>query len=113
MLHVTLRAATPGAALAVTFEQAAARLAALPRMYFEPDGSFLWVSAPGEPAWQLEGQLQDRGDQLDHVEIKGMCSRARFDDFLAALGWPQNALAFHLVVEGIELHEFEFRERLL
>jgi hypothetical protein len=32
----------------VSFEQAAAALSALPRMYCEPDGSFVWVSAADE-----------------------------------------------------------------
>src|SRR4051812_40193066 len=42
--------------LAVTFEQVAAALEVLPRMFFEPDGSFVWVSPDGEPHWQLDGQ---------------------------------------------------------
>lgn len=110
MFHATLRAAG-GAALPVSFEAAAAALEALPRLYFEPDGSFVWVAA-SERAWQLEGQLQDRGPQLDHVEIKGTCTPDGFAQFLAAFGWPGVALELHLVSEGRTLSAAEFMAQL-
>jgi hypothetical protein len=85
--------------LAVSFEEAAERLSALPRMFFEPDGSFVWVSET-DPPWQLDGQLQDRGPALDYVEIKGNCAAASWEAFLGALGWPQHALVFQIVRAG-------------
>lgn len=98
--------------LSVTFEQVAERLSALPRMFFEPDGSFVWVSnAP--PSWQLDGQLQDRGPALDYVELKGVCPAADWERLLATLGWPEQKLLFQLVREGIFLDEPALRQLLL
>jgi hypothetical protein len=91
--------------LAVTFEAAAAALEALPRLYFEPDGSFLWVSSEGPMPWQLEGQLQDRGAQLDHVEIKGTCDAAAFAALQQALGGDSHPLVFQLVQAAVVIDE--------
>src|SRR5688500_14704882 len=48
----------------ITFDESLAALARLPRMFIEPDGSFVWVSAAGEKQWQVDGVLHDRGPQL-------------------------------------------------
>lgn len=98
--------ATPFAA---SFEEAGERLQALPRMYFEPDGSFVWVSNAGGPAWQVDGVLYDRGGRLQHVDLKGTCPAAEFDGLLAALGWPATPVMFQLVREAVFLDEAEFR----
>jgi hypothetical protein len=92
-----------------TFEEAASRLAVLERMYIEPDGSFVWVSSPGEPAWQIDGNLYDRAGQLQFVNIKGSCMPARFDELLAAFGWPMQLIIFELVSHGVVVDEQEFR----
>jgi hypothetical protein len=97
------------AGLSITFDQAAAALAQLPRMFIEPDGSFVWVAREGEPPWQVDGVLYDRGQRLAYAELKGSCPPGRFDEMLAALGWPQTALAFALVQHGIVLDEEDFR----
>jgi len=97
------------AGLPITFEQAAGALGQLPRMFIEPDGSFVWVSPEGEPAWQVDGVLYDRGQRLAYAELKGCCRAASLDELLAALGWPQTALAFALVPHGVVLGEEDFR----
>ena len=61
-----------------TFEAAAAALARLDRMFFEPDGAFVWV-AEGEPRWQVDGVLYDRDGRLLYVELKGRCPEDKFD----------------------------------
>ena len=51
-------------ALGRSFEEAAADLARLERMFIEPDGSFVWVSRQGEAAWQIDGNLLDHQERL-------------------------------------------------
>src|SRR5687767_6803554 len=63
--------ASLGEPFGASFEDAASRLSGLPRMFFEPDGSFVWVST--DPAWQVEGYLFDRDRRLQYVELKGSC----------------------------------------
>ncbi len=93
----------------VSFEEAGESLAALPRMFFEPDGSFVWVSAAGEDRWQIDGNLYDRNERLLYVDVKGNCPCEQFDQLLAAFGWPQVPLMFQLVREAVLLDETEFR----
>jgi hypothetical protein len=98
--------------LAVTFDAALVALQALPRMFIEPDGSFVWTGINEEgQAWQLDGNLIDRGDALAYVELTGSCPEPQFDSLLAALGWPQQRLAFQLPRRGTVLEEAEFRRR--
>jgi hypothetical protein len=100
----------PQAGLSVSFDDASRRLARLPRMYLEPDGSFVWTgTAESGTAWQLDGNLIDRGLQLDYVELKGTCPPAQFDEMLTALGWPAAPLLFQLPQRGVFLEEAQFR----
>src|ERR1700690_2447451 len=67
------------AQLPVTFEQTGEALSKLERLYFEPDGSFVWVSGKEEPKWQVDGNLFDRDGRLLFVDLKGSCPNDRFD----------------------------------
>jgi hypothetical protein len=95
--------------LACSFETARGKLGELPRLFSEADGSFVWASPQGEPAWQLDGNLYDRNERLLFVDLKGTCPPAEFDRFLRALGWPETALVFQLTREAVFLDEAEFR----
>ena len=98
------------AALAVSFEQAVAALEKLPRMYIEPDGSFVWAQKAADGAeWQVDGNLLDAGASLSHVEISGRCPSESLDELLAALGWPDSALLFQLPRRGDFFDEAAFR----
>lgn len=99
-------------ALTVTFELASAQLALLPRLFIEPDGSFVWRGSDtkGEE-WQVDGNLIDRGDVLAYIELNGYCPPDRFNELLQAVGWPQQALAFQLPRRGVVLDEAEFRRQ--
>lgn len=92
-----------------SFEVARERLEQLGRMFCEPDGSFVWVSPQGEPAWQVDGNLYDRQGRLLFVDLKGTCPSEPFDCFLRALGWPATKLMFQLTREAVFLDETEFR----
>jgi len=97
------------ASLPVSFEQAGESLGKLERLYFEPDGSLVWVSSQGEPAWQVDGNLFDRAGRLLFVDLKGTCPGKQFDRLLSAFGWPATAVMFQLVREAVFLGEAEFR----
>ncbi len=92
-----------------SFEAAIERLGLLPRMFCEPDGSFVWVSSHGEPAWQVDGNLYDRNDRLLFVDLKGTCPAEQFERLLSALGWPETKVMFQLTREALFLDEAEFR----
>jgi hypothetical protein len=99
---------------ALTFEEAVAALERLDRMFIEPDGSFVWVSAstaaPGEAhAWQLDGNLFDRNGRLLLVDLKGSCPAAELDRLLTAFGWPGTPVLFELTREAVFLGESDFR----
>lgn len=93
----------------VSFEQAAERLHQLPRMFVEPDGSFVWVSATPQQPWQVDGSLFDCAARLLYVELKGACPPTAFDRLLAAFGWPETGLIFQLVRQAVFLDETWFR----
>src|SRR5262245_46723871 len=98
------------APLPVTFDHALAELSQLPRLFIEPDGSFVWRGThAGGGDWQVDGNLIDRGDVLGHVELKGSCPVDQFDQLLVALGWPEQALVLQLPRRGVILEEAEFR----
>ena len=106
---LTVTSAALATAFPVSFEQAGAALEKLDRLHFEPDGSFVWVSAGGQPTWQVDGNLFDRSGRLLFVDLKGTCPGAQFDQLLAAFGWPATAVMFQLLREAVFLDEAEFR----
>ena len=98
--------------MSVSFEEAAESLARLPRMFVEPDGSFVWVGESAEPKWQIDGCLYDRAGSLLYVELKGSCPPAEFDLLLRAFGWPASSLIVQLVRQAVFVEEQAFRRLL-
>ena len=98
------------AEFSISFEEVAQRLEALPRMFFELDGSFVWVVEKGDSRFQLDGSLYDDGERLLTVDLKGTCDQEMLDHFLKCLGWPKQSLVFQLVQRGIYLDEECFRK---
>lgn len=97
----------------VTFETAVAELAKLPRMYVEPDGSFVWTSPPEVyPPWQVDGTLVDGGATLFYCELKGYCPSEPLDQLLACLSDETSKLVFEEVERGVVIAEEEFRRSL-
>jgi hypothetical protein len=112
--HASIHGGVPTAPapLSVTFEQALAALERLDRLFIEPDGSFVWRGRLTDGgAWQVDGNLLDRGDCLAYAELKGGCPTEQLDMLLAALGWPGATLIFQLPLRGEYLDEVEFRRR--
>jgi hypothetical protein len=87
--------------LPVTFEEAEASLGRLPRLYFEPDGSFGWFAPPDAPRWEIGGMLYDRGDRLMYAELNGACPAAEFRQMLAALGQQRAPLVIQVVEQAV------------
>ncbi len=102
----------PNDCLPVSFDTALEQLAQLPRMFIEPDGSWVWVSAAGPTDWQLDGQMHDGPNGLISVEIKGRAPQTQWETLLACFGWPEVPLLFQLVQQGLYLEEAAFREYL-
>ncbi len=94
----------------LSFEDAAAALDSLPRMFIEPDGSFVWVSAQADPRWQIDGVLYDRDERLLFVDLKGSCTPEELNRLLSCFGWPATQVIFQLTREAVFLDEATFRE---
>lgn len=94
----------------VTFDDAGDRLSALPRMFFEPDGSFVWRGERDGRTWQVDGNLYDGGGRLQYVDLKGECPSDEFDRILTALGWPATTIVIQLTRHALYLSERDFRE---
>lgn len=95
------------------FDDALNALAAIPRLFIEPDGSFVWPSAPSQrPAWQIDGNLVDGGDVLYYVELKGNCPSDAFDALRNAIARPEVQLQFEWIHSGDVCDEATFRRWL-
>jgi len=109
--QISIVGGAAGAPLAASFDSALAALEQLPRMFIEPDGSFVWRGTTGDgQAWQVDGNLIDRGDVLAYVDASGHCPEEQFNELLRALGWPGASLAFELTRRGVMLDEQAFRK---
>lgn len=94
---------------AFSFEEAVEALAAMERLYAEPDGSFVWRPAAGQ---QVDGQLFDRAGRLAYVELHGRCDAGRVDQLFAALNPAQEPLAVQLTRDGVILRFEDWRSCL-
>jgi hypothetical protein len=100
------------APLAISFEDCVAAMQSLPRMFVEPDGSFVWTGHHDGGDWQLDGSVADRRGHVVWIEVRGRCPSARFDQILRVLGWPEVPLMFQLRRAGVVVEESELRRLL-
>lgn len=98
-----------GLVMSGDFDAALGRLAALDRLYVEPDGSFVWVGPGGEGRWQVDGNAYERQGKVLNIEVKGACPEDVLDAFLAVWGWPDEPLAVQLVRAGVFVDVPTFR----
>lgn len=54
-------------------------------MFFEMDGSFVWMDHDSTPASQMDGMVYDRQGKLEYVEIKGACNAQQWHTLCQAV----------------------------
>ncbi|MGI9177261.1 MAG: hypothetical protein ACR2IT_05330 [Pirellulales bacterium] len=108
------------AAMAIDFDTALEALAAIERLYVEPDGSFVWTSSRdaavgggGRAWWQVDGNAFEKDGRVLLVDLKGSCPPPEFDRLLAAFGWPVQPLMMQVVRSAAFLDEATFRRHAL
>lgn len=66
-----------------TFEAAQARLARLPQLCLEPDGSFVWTRQSGGE--QIFGMLYDAQGSIQYCDLQGHCLPDTWSELCAAI----------------------------
>lgn len=99
--------------LSVTFDEAIEGLGQLPRLYAEPDGSFVWTSPQEGLCWQVNGNLYERNNRVLLVHLKGSCPAAEFDQLLACFGMPPAVVVAQLVRSAVTIDEATLRQHSL
>ena len=69
--------------LETSFEDAQSRLNELPKLHFEPDGSFVWVRESGRQ--QIFGMLYDAGGRIRYCELQGKCTLPTWRELCQAI----------------------------
>ena len=69
--------------IATSFEAAQARLEGLPKMYFEPDGSFVWARRAGQE--RVFGMIYDAEGMVQYCELQGQCSLETWRELCQAI----------------------------
>ena len=82
--------------LPIVFDDVLNQLNTLPRLYAEPDGSFVWTSPQENIRWQVNGNLYERNDCVLFVELKGSCPASEFDQLLACFLQDEKACVVQL-----------------
>ena len=82
--------------LPIVFDDVLNQLNTLPRLYAEPDGSFVWTSPQENIRWQVNGNLYERNDRVLFVELKGSCPASEFDQLLACFLQGEKACVVQL-----------------
>lgn len=95
--------------LAIGFDAAFARLAAIERMFTEPDRSFVWTSPREGLSWQVDGNAFEKDGRVLLVDLKGSCPPEAFDRLLTVFGWPDEPVVLQLVKPAVFLDEATFR----
>ena len=76
-----------------SFEEAESRLTRLPKLYFEPDGSFVWTRQAGRE--QIYGMLYDASGQVRYCDLQGKCTQRTWRELCRAIAGG--------AVEGLEV----------
>lgn len=87
--------------LAISFDEAAERLDAFPRLHCEPDGCFVWRSSDDTLPWQVDGNLFEGRKLLSHVELKGVCSIGNLSKLLNVFCDPSRPAIAELIPAGV------------
>jgi len=66
-----------------SFEETQSRLEMLPRLHFEPDGSFVWALDSGKQ--QVFGMIYDAGGKIQYTELRGRCAPETWSELCFAI----------------------------
>lgn len=93
--------------LETSFEAAAERLESLEKLYFEPDGSFVWTRDAGRQ--QIFGMLYDAGGQIQYIDLRGTCEIEMWSELIIAIRENGRNLTVISLVDGSmqDLQSFE------
>ena len=72
-----------------SFEKAAERLQRLPRLHFEPDGSFVWIPEPGKQ--QIFGMVYDAAGKVRYCDLQGHCDCQTWKELCQAITGDQSS----------------------
>ncbi len=95
--------------LPIGFDDVLNQLGSLPRLYAEPDGSFVWTSSQENMRWQVNGNLYERNDRVLFVELKGSCPASEFDQLLACFLPDEKACVVQLTRPAVFVTAEVFR----
>ena len=95
--------------LPTEFDDAINKLNALPRLFAEPDGSFVWTSPHENLRWQVNGNLYEKNDNILFVELKGYCPQVEFDQLLACFLADENVCVIQLTRAAVFVSASVFR----
>jgi hypothetical protein len=82
---LTLDSQQAAAPFLVDFEATLQTWELWPRMYVEPDGSFVWVGESSAGSWQIDGNLYDRHDKLWYIDLQGTITNEDWQALLDSL----------------------------
>ena len=99
--------------LPILCDEALLQLSRLPRLYAEPDGSFVWTSSHEGLRWQVNGTLLERDQRVLLVDLKGSCPPTEFDQLITCFGAPPAAIVFQLVRSAVTIDEATLRNHAL
>ena len=95
--------------LPAEFDDVIYKLGEFPRMFAEPDGSFVWTSPYENLRWQVNGNLYEKNDNILFVELKGCCPQIEFDQLLACFLSDENSCVIQLIRAAVFVSAPVFR----
>lgn len=95
----------PGQRLTQSMESFAETVSRWPGMYFEMDGSFVWVRESDDSRCQIDGMLYDRNDSIEYLDLKGTATgNLWLELFNAILGKTPECLNLEEMDENLRVH---------
>jgi hypothetical protein len=103
-VHIHIMA-IPGQRLTQSMELFAETVSPWPGMYFEMDGSFVWVRESNDSRWQIDGMIYDRNDSIEYLDLKGAATGDLWLElFNAILGKTPECLNLDELDQNLRVH---------
>ena len=92
-----------------SFEEASERLEQLPRLHFEPDGSFVW--SPGASDQQIFGMIYDAAGKIRYCDLQGSCDFEHWRTLCAAIAGGADSNLEVLTLPDQQLQDLQTFEK--